>query len=108
MKYNCPTELGLSVDVVGAFEINPGALLSYSHNFPSHSTLGKNKTTEAPTTDSTIATVTRRDKRKKQLLQAAKPRNLLGLTTEEWTRLDPDLLVMSPPCQPFTRYPRRR
>lgn len=34
----------------------------------------------------------------------SKPRNILGLTVEELTRLSPDIIMMSPPCQPFTRY----
>ncbi|KAG0716410.1 tRNA (cytosine-5-)-methyltransferase [Chionoecetes opilio] len=35
---------------------------------------------------------------------AGKPRNILGLTVEDLTGLNPDIIMMSPPCQPFTRF----
>ncbi|MPC43299.1 tRNA (cytosine(38)-C(5))-methyltransferase [Portunus trituberculatus] len=38
----------------------------------------------------------------------SKPRNILGLTMEELTRLSPDIIMMSPPCQPFTRQGLKR
>lgn len=34
---------------------------------------------------------------------SSKPHNILGLSLEELTRLHPDIIMMSPPCQPFTR-----
>ena len=33
-------------------------------------------------------------------------RNVCSLTAEEINELNPDMILMSPPCQPFTRYQR--
>lgn len=33
----------------------------------------------------------------------SKPRNIMGLTVEEMEQLSPNIIMMSPPCQPFTR-----
>ncbi|KAG7155362.1 tRNA (cytosine(38)-C(5))-methyltransferase-like isoform X2 [Homarus americanus] len=37
-----------------------------------------------------------------------KPRNIMGLTVEELTNLNPSVIMMSPPCQPFTRQGLKR
>ncbi|XP_076045302.1 tRNA (cytosine(38)-C(5))-methyltransferase isoform X2 [Oratosquilla oratoria] len=34
---------------------------------------------------------------------SVKPSNILGLTVDTFIKLRPDLIMMSPPCQPFTR-----
>lgn len=35
-------------------------------------------------------------------------RNILGLTSQEVDKMSVDLITMSPPCQPFTRFALRR
>ena len=58
-------------------------------------------------TDSHVITSHQVSENNKERAKRAKPlkaRNLLGLTVEEWTKLDPDFVSMSPPCQPYTRY----
>ncbi|XP_018026277.1 tRNA (cytosine(38)-C(5))-methyltransferase [Hyalella azteca] len=87
-------EAGLELDSVHPYEINPSALLAYCHNFsdqeetkvilPKVGCLYKHKPNSKRST-------------------SPKPRNLLGLTADEWHAVSPDLLTMSPPCQPFTR-----
>ncbi|ROT86061.1 DNA methyltransferase 2 [Penaeus vannamei] len=38
----------------------------------------------------------------------SKPRNIMGLTVEEMEQLSPNIIMMSPPCQPFTRQGLKR
>lgn len=33
----------------------------------------------------------------------SKPHNIMGLTVEDLMKLNPRIIMMSPPCQPFTR-----
>ncbi|XP_042876427.1 tRNA (cytosine(38)-C(5))-methyltransferase-like [Penaeus japonicus] len=38
----------------------------------------------------------------------SKPRNIMGLTLNEMEQLSPNIIMMSPPCQPFTRQGLKR
>ncbi|KAK8744142.1 hypothetical protein OTU49_001020, partial [Cherax quadricarinatus] len=35
--------------------------------------------------------------------EMTKPHNIMGLNVDELRKLNPDIIMMSPPCQPFTR-----
>lgn len=64
------TETGIDFEVVGALEINPTVIETYTLNFPSVPMLR---------------------------------RNIVSITAEEINEMNIDVIVMSPPCQPFCR-----
>jgi len=70
------TEAGLATQGCLPYEINPSALDAYCHNFPPAAAGPKSRHA---------------------------PRNLTGLTTAAWDRLQPSVVTLSPPCQPYTR-----
>ncbi|XP_071514874.1 tRNA (cytosine(38)-C(5))-methyltransferase [Panulirus ornatus] len=41
-------------------------------------------------------------------LSTSKPHNIMGLTVEDLIKLNPSIIMMSPPCQPFTRQGLKR
>uniref|UniRef100_A0A2P2HXY1 tRNA (cytosine(38)-C(5))-methyltransferase n=1 Tax=Hirondellea gigas TaxID=1518452 RepID=A0A2P2HXY1_9CRUS len=87
------TEIGLNLEAVYPYEINPSALEAYSHNFTEDGTGAVDNCSARKRIKSSCGT-------KKKFTAA---RNLLGLSVAEVTKLSPHLLTMSPPCQPFTR-----
>nr|XP_053628496.1 tRNA (cytosine(38)-C(5))-methyltransferase-like isoform X1 [Cherax quadricarinatus] len=40
--------------------------------------------------------------------EKTKPHNIMGLNVDELRKLNPDIIMMSPPCQPFTRQGLKR
>ncbi|KAF2368392.1 S-adenosyl-L-methionine-dependent methyltransferase [Trinorchestia longiramus] len=86
---------GFHLAAVHPYEINPSALLAYTHNFSDSHVADQPQRTRLHLKNG--------EKKDKSCKTYKKARNLLGLTTEEWNSIKPDLVTMSPPCQPFTR-----